>query len=451
MNQMKKRQTSPLIDFCYQILGTEIKCDTSYQDNHCPKNLSSSNYELKKRGFLVDYFVRPPVSLTFVFENPIWVSNICLETQVGQQKTKGIQLFVNGDLDNCIARSFSNNPENKEIKFQNFAFPGNKIDFDKDQNKVRLGQPKSLENVKSLTLKIVATFQSSVICLANVQIWGKLNWSVDHKLKKEVESIWNALIKAKSIQNQDQVKPENYKKDEKTSSLKRSLAAADPDSIPEEFLDSLTCKRMDVPMLLPCGQYVDRSSLDNYNQIEAKWGRKPNDPFTGLGFSETKKAIFDDKLKARIDSFVLGAEARQIATSKPSSSTHQDEPLQKKIATDTVDNEKLDEKSGFEYSGKNIDALLNQALAGRERILGQSAHRSRSIADCKNCGGQNDLYMAKCCNTEWTTCKSCLLQWDCNIVSKAEEKWKCQKCNKPWTKRDFAKFHSAYKQQVHCR
>ena len=102
-----------------------------------------------------------------------------------------------------------------------------------------------MENVKSLTLKIVATFQSSVICLANVQIWGKLNWSVDHKVKKEVESIWNALIKAKSIQ--DQVKPEdseNYKKDEKTSSLKRSLAAADPDSIPEEFLDALTCKRM---------------------------------------------------------------------------------------------------------------------------------------------------------------------------------------------------------------
>ena len=63
--------------------------------------------------------------------------------------------------------------------------------------------------------------------------------------------------------------------------------------------------------------------------------------------------------------------------SKPSSSTHQDEPLQKKISSD-VDKEKLDVKSGgFEYSGKNIDALLNQALAGRERILGQSAHRSR--------------------------------------------------------------------------
>ena len=68
---------------------------------------------------------------------------------------------------------------------------------------------------------------------------------------------------------------------------------------------------MDVPMLLPSGQYVDRSSLDNYNQIEAKWGRSANDPFTGLAFTETKKAIFDDKLKSRIDTFVLGA--RQTA------------------------------------------------------------------------------------------------------------------------------------------
>ena len=105
--------------------------------------------------------------------------------------------------------------------------------------------------------------------MANVQIWGKLNWSVDQKVKKEVESIWNALIKAKSKQNQDQVRPENcenYKKDEKTSSLKRSLAAAaDPDSIPEEFLDALTCKRMCTKLsILGIKQYF---FLTNYSPI----------------------------------------------------------------------------------------------------------------------------------------------------------------------------------------
>ena len=59
-----------------------------------------------------------------------------IETQVGQQKTKGIDIFVNEDLDTRIARNFNNNPDCKEIKFQNFAYPGNKFDFHSDQNKV---------------------------------------------------------------------------------------------------------------------------------------------------------------------------------------------------------------------------------------------------------------------------------------------------------------------------
>ena len=59
-------------------------------------------------------------------------------------------------------------------------------------------------------------------------------------------------------------------------------------------------------MLLPSGQYVDRASLDHFIDNEAKWGRAANDPFTGLPFTENRKAIFDAKLKSRIDAFVLG-------------------------------------------------------------------------------------------------------------------------------------------------
>ena len=116
--------------------GTKIECNTSYQDNHSPKNLISSNYELKKQGFLVDYFIRPPVSLVFKFEHPIWISHIFLGTQIGQQKTKGIEIFINEDLDTRIARSISNDPLRSEIKFQNFAYPGNKFNFNDDQKKV---------------------------------------------------------------------------------------------------------------------------------------------------------------------------------------------------------------------------------------------------------------------------------------------------------------------------
>ena len=76
------------------------------------------------------------MSLVFKFEHPIWISHISLETQIGQQKTKGIEIFINEDLDTRIAKSVSNDPSRSEIKFQNFAYPGNKFNFNDDQNKV---------------------------------------------------------------------------------------------------------------------------------------------------------------------------------------------------------------------------------------------------------------------------------------------------------------------------
>ena len=104
------RNEIQLIDFCHQILGnfekttnviyklsgifpftgTEAKTEASVQDNFKPENLTSANLQLKKTGFLVDYFIRPPITLNFHFEHEIWLSHISLETQVGQQKSKGI-------------------------------------------------------------------------------------------------------------------------------------------------------------------------------------------------------------------------------------------------------------------------------------------------------------------------------------------------------------------------
>ena len=201
-----------------------------------------------------------------------------------------------------------------------------------------------------------------------------------------------------------------------------NLKRKNDDSDPDEFLDALTCKRMNVPMLLPCGQYVDRASLDHYNEIEAKWGRSPNDPFTGLAFTDVRKAIFDAKLKSRIDTFVLGV--HQGAAASTSKLTK-------------VDNSSSDKN--FDYKGGNLDALLSQALEGRQRILGAS----KKAKECEKCGQSSaalDLYTANCCCNKCDVmimCKSCLLR-------SGDEKWKCNACNKPLTKRDFAKCHHKY-------
>lgn len=52
--------------------------------------------------------------------------------------------------------------------------------------------------------------------------------------------------------------------------------------IPEQFLDEITCELMVVPMLLPSGHFVDRSTLEKLHHTDITYGRPPSDPFTGI-------------------------------------------------------------------------------------------------------------------------------------------------------------------------
>lgn len=143
---------------------------------------------------MVDYFIKPPVIVTFTFEKPIWISHIKLGTQVGQQQSKGVEILID---DTRIARKVNDNRNIKDIYFQNFAFPGNKFDG-QESDKIRLGQTQLLKSVKSFQIRIFLTFQSSVACLANIQIWGLPSPDLSAKIKTEIRSIWEALIKAKT-------------------------------------------------------------------------------------------------------------------------------------------------------------------------------------------------------------------------------------------------------------
>jgi hypothetical protein len=75
-------------------------------------------------------------------------------------------------------------------------------------------------------------------------------------------------------------------------------------TVPEEFLDAITYEIMCQPIRLPCGLAVDALTLEKYYAEEAKFGRLPNDPFTGITFTEMFKPLSDAALKSRIDSFL---------------------------------------------------------------------------------------------------------------------------------------------------
>lgn len=53
-------------------------------------------------------------------------------------------------------------------------------------------------------------------------------------------------------------------------------------TVPEHFLDEITYELMALPMLLPSGHFVDRSTLDKLQHTDSMYGRPPSDPFTGI-------------------------------------------------------------------------------------------------------------------------------------------------------------------------
>ena len=91
-----------------------------------------------------------------------------------------------------------------------------------------------MKNIKQLDIKVFATFQSSVPCLANVQIWGILALNSSAKAKLEVQQIWTALTKAR---NNQKIQPTFYdsKPQCSSSSVKRKERSEISD-VPNDFL-----------------------------------------------------------------------------------------------------------------------------------------------------------------------------------------------------------------------
>ncbi len=465
--------TQELIDFCHKILGrticfwslnialilklagTDVTASHCCQDGREASNLLSSDKTLKANGYLSDYFIKPPVSITLAFRAPIFISHISVDLS---KRTRGLEILVplGGELV-TIARFFNRkSPFHEKAVFQNFRYPGNQ--YSPQGHKTRLGQTHFLNSVKEIVIKVLATDESLSPALSNLQIWGKISGQVDKHIAEEINLCWLALSKRQSslIIEQNSV-PRMYgaieeQQHQLQEEVKEPVSSSSASPLPQEFLDSLTLTRMNVPMLLPSGQRIDRDTLDKYNKNEAIWGRAPNDPFTGKFFTETLKPIFDSSLKARIDAFVLkltpesinvvpggasslqrsgggarrqsGLKRREVTCdSTPASCTSEAKEEKSSAKRSKVDQELPPETS----CSSDLDNLLNQALAGRERILGQS---SNLLPCCSTCKQTQPLYKLNCHRTFY--CRTCLLK---------VEKGVCSTCDKTWTRQDFTKFH----------
>lgn len=341
-----------LINFALGVVDTKVTSDKVSTDGHECSNLISDNWQLRRKGFLAEHFIKPPVNITFEFPCHICIHYVFVTPCVGQQQSSHIELYSASKL---LPRALNrlHKPDSSFLSVgvsskseglvsagasgvtshssPHIFYPVSKISVT-DGERICFHNPKvcdinssdtantvsnqcrvEIRNFRSeiiaasshLTLRIVRTVRGSTAAVSNIEIWGLPALSVPSAIKDDIISKYISFINQSSVvKNTDT--PAHKVSDTATPLIDASSVSEKIElEIPEDFIDPLTCEVMAIPMLLPSGKNVDLSTLDRYFNSEASYGRQPKDPFTGLQFSNTSKPIPNGALKARIDQFLM--------------------------------------------------------------------------------------------------------------------------------------------------
>jgi hypothetical protein len=161
------------INLSNESLDVKISCNQLSSDNYSVNNLLSIDPNLRRNGFRAEYFIRPPIEITF---NSIGFAFdiMCLEIGLksNEHKTNGLEIYFSKSDENkdfeLIAKHFS---DSNVIKVTNHCYrPNGKLTnaltqrFTKDAEEVMFKSRllKHCFQIKQIKLKIIKTTNSSV-------------------------------------------------------------------------------------------------------------------------------------------------------------------------------------------------------------------------------------------------------------------------------------------------
>ena len=452
---------------------------------------SSSN---SRRGFLAESFIKPPVELRLNFPVAINLHRISIDSKVGEQFSNGFELFSSSE-----PRSSSERDSRVFAPIGRAFADGHLFEFRNHRYSAALKQRPFLQEISSsntrsqngasfaltsrhdehlcdvteLRIRIRRTGRGSACALKELKVFGYPSKSVTDRQLRELISQSNA-----SRSTTPESEPPDYRQSSdctishisNNTSTKSAINLSAQSScvdIPAEFLDALTFELMVLPMLLPSGYNVDRSSLDRHNLEQGLWGRAPCDPFTAQVFTKTSQPVFNAQLKTRIDEFLLRNPTVKVAhqtvgsaddisalrvnlpsislpatssSSRKRQSTEQPEQNRfKKLSrcqpVSTSSNSKPTICENFATSSRvqqlsaSLDTALESALGSRRSFTQApscsttNALRTDHNSSCMRCGSNDPL------NTNWyrtscahLVCRKCLL-------SITDERFNCGKCS----------------------
>lgn len=321
-----------VLNFCHWSLQPRVSCDKISCDNYEIENLISRDPLKKMKGFLAEYFIKPPVSITVHFPVNVQIHCILIDPVVGSQKSSAVEIFScskkvkNSWLGNpektCVpdekdlyfypvGKYSSNNPN--LICFKNSHFH-RRNEFDMNNLSGPISCPvtvaiyhhsaSTLASSSHVTVRITRTINGSAVALKNLQIWGQPASSCPRSLQDLIITEYLAAHDnpSRQVRTTDDA---TCTKGQKTDIENHSKFTINNVDIPEEFIDPITWEIMSMPMLLPSGKIIDSSTLEKYINTEASWGRCPSDPFTGVLFDSQSQPVPSGSLKTRIDSFLI--------------------------------------------------------------------------------------------------------------------------------------------------
>jgi hypothetical protein len=311
-----------LVNFCTSQFQPIFECSQMQLEGYHAENLAkdflqkylfNKNKQLKfiysffliSNGFLADPLQRPPVDIYIRFPFNIDIKHIYLSPSIGHHRSTLIEISVNHQIidekTSWLINSLSkpNILNIKQISFYRIIQILNEdetirrieiYDQDNEQSnintmKYRFSSNTHLINCSTIKITIKRTHRLSSCALKYLQIWGILSNSIPLELKTKLQQIISPSPPPSESTN-EKISSETF------------------DEIPSEFLDSLTYELMLIPMLLPSGHLIDRTTLEKCIAEDIQWSRLPRDPFTLESFTDITQPIVAQQLKIRIDQFL---------------------------------------------------------------------------------------------------------------------------------------------------
>ncbi|XP_056888132.1 RING finger protein 37 isoform X2 [Takifugu flavidus] len=331
-----------VLNLCLPDFNTTVHCNKLCADGYDVTNLVSAEPAVRRRGFKLEYFLRPPVQVTLKFGFLVELCRLDVELwpwgMDQGQACKRLEISTSSDRAQDQKRFHKNDRVKMQMRDQHQdtrgvrsskMFPGQQWSLQAQQwGDEALPEP---QQVTSASLKTESSSSEAQFKLEELWSRGPLSLGAVTQLRVTIAfggaasalgfkalAVWGQPARCCPAEELERIKtiheacgrqpPSPGLFVPSVSQRKPPVKAVIPlstDSIPDDFLDPITQEVMVLPMLLPSGMSVDNSTLEEHQKREATWGRAPSDPFTGVPFTSVSRPVPNPQLKSRIDHFLL--------------------------------------------------------------------------------------------------------------------------------------------------